>query len=50
MKLSHALQIYSTVFVKKKCICVAFFKVIEQHTIGEVAKSITYLRADNFCL
>jgi len=29
---------------------VAFFKVMQQQTIGEVANSITCLWADNFCL
>jgi len=29
---------------------VAFFKVMQQETIGEVANSITSLWADNFCL
>jgi len=29
---------------------VAFFQVMRQQTIGEVANSITCLLADNFCL
>jgi len=29
---------------------VAFFKVMQQQTIGEVANSITHLWADNLCL
>jgi len=29
---------------------VAFFKVMQQQTIGEVANSIAFLWADNFCL
>jgi len=29
---------------------VAFFKVVRQQTIGEVANPIMYLWADNFCL
>ena len=29
---------------------VAFFKVVQQQTINEVANSITCLWADNFCL
>jgi len=47
MKLQRALQIYSTFFVKK-CV-LAFFKVVQQQTIGEVGNSIMYLWADNFC-
>ena len=35
MKLSHALQIYSTVFVKK-CMWLHFSRVLQQQTIGEV--------------
>ena len=59
MKLLHALQIYSTVFVNK-CIVVAFYKVVQQQTIsevgmqqqtiGEIGNSIMHLWADNFCL
>jgi len=41
MKLPHALQIYSTVFVKKY---IAFFKVVQQQTIDEVGNSITIFR------
>ena len=33
-RLLHALQLYSTVFVKKCAF--AFFKVVQQQTIGEV--------------
>jgi len=29
---------------------VAFFKVVQQQTIGKVGNSIMYLWADNFCL
>ena len=29
---------------------VAFFKVMQQQTIGKVANSITFSLADNFCL
>jgi len=29
---------------------VAFFKVVQQQTVGEVRNSITCLWADNFCL
>jgi len=29
---------------------VAFFKLVQQRTIGEVGNSIVYLWADNFCL
>jgi len=29
---------------------VAFFKVMRQHIVGEVANLITFLWADNFCL
>jgi len=43
MKLSHALQSYSTVY---GCI----FKVMQQQNIGEVGNSITHLWADNFWL
>jgi len=46
MKLPHALQIYSTVFVN----AVPFFKVMQQQTIGKVGNLIMYLWADNFCL
>jgi len=49
MKLLHALQIYSTVFVKK-VYAVAFFKVVQQQTIGKVGILIICLWADNFCL
>jgi len=33
----------------EKVYAVAFFKVVQQQTIGEVENSITYLWADNFC-
>ena len=49
MKLLHALQIYSTVFVKK-VYAVAFFKVVQQQTIGKVGNSTMFLWADNFHL
>jgi len=48
MKLLHAMQIYSTVFVKKYA--VAFFKVVQQLTIGKVGNSTMFLWADNFHL
>jgi len=37
------------------CFCeevytVSFFKVLQEQTISEVANSITFLWADNFCL
>jgi len=35
MKLQHALQIYSTVFCEE-VYAVAFFKVVQQQTTGEV--------------
>ena len=34
----------------KEVYAVAFFKVVQQQTIGKVANSIMYLWADNFCL
>ena len=42
MKLPHALQIYSTVSVKK-CMWLHFQGIMQQQTIGEVANSITRL-------
>jgi len=49
MKSPHALQIYSTVFVKK-CMLLHFFKVVQQQAIGKVRNLIMCLWADNFCL
>jgi len=40
MKLPHALQIYSTGFVKKRMRI--FFQVVQQQTIGEVRNSIMF--------
>jgi len=48
MKLPQ-LQIYSTVFFEE-VYAVAFFKVMQQQTIGKVGNSIMCLWADNFCL
>jgi len=49
MNLLHALQIYSTVFVKKcRPYAVALFKVVQQQTTGKVQNSIIYLWANNF--
>jgi len=48
MKLPHELQIYSTVFCEEMY-AVAFFKVVQQRTIGKVENSM-YLWTDNFCL
>jgi len=44
MKLPHALQIYSTVFLEEVYV-VAFSKVVQQQTtcIGKVGNSIIYL-------
>jgi len=49
MKLPHALQIYSTGFCEE-VYAVAFFKVVQQQTIGKVGNPITCLWADNFGL
>jgi len=42
MKSPHALQIYSTVFCEE-VYAVAFFKVVQQQTIGKVINSIMRL-------
>jgi len=49
MNLSHALQIYFNSFCEEVYV-VAFFRVMQQQTIGKVANLITCLWADNFCL
>jgi len=40
MKLPHALQIYSTIMFREEMCAVAFFKVVQQQTTGEVGKSV----------
>jgi len=42
MKLPHALQIYSTIMFREEMCAVAFFKVVQQQTTGEVGKSIIF--------
>ena len=40
-------------FIQQFCeevYAVAFYKVVQQQTIGKVGNSIIYLWADNFCL
>jgi len=49
MKLLHALQIFSEQFCEE-VYALAFFKVVQQQTVGKVGKSIMCLWADNFCL
>jgi len=49
MKLPHALHILFNSFCEEVYV-VAFLKVMQQQTIGEVGNSILYLWADNFCL
>jgi len=39
MKLPHALQIYSTLLCKEVYVA-AFFKAVQQQTIGEVGNSV----------
>jgi len=48
MKLLHALQIYLSFC--KEVYAAAFFRVVQQKTIGKVGNSIMCLWADNFCL
>jgi len=49
MKLPHSLQIFFNSFCEEVYV-VAFFKIMQQQTIGEVANSVALLWADNFCL